>query len=42
MARRPVTPKVRAASRRNIRKAQVSRIRTRQPRQPRKLRRVGK
>lgn len=32
MARRPVTAKVIASSRRNIRKAQLSRFRTREPR----------
>ena len=32
MARRPVTLKVSAASRRNIKKAQLSRFRTREPR----------
>jgi len=34
MARRPVTAKVKAAARRNIRRAQLSRIRTREPRSP--------
>jgi len=32
MARRPVTSAVRAASRRNIKKAQLSRYRSREPR----------
>jgi len=32
MARRPTTPSVSAASRRNIKKAQISRIRVREPR----------
>ena len=32
MPRRPTTPRVTAASRRNIKKAQFSRVRTREPR----------
>ena len=32
MARRPITPRVREAARRNIKKAQVSRIRIRESR----------
>ena len=42
MARRPVTPKVRAASRSNIRKAQMSRVRTKEPRQVGRLRPLRK
>ena len=32
MPRRPTTPKVRAAAKKNILKAQISRVRTREPR----------
>jgi hypothetical protein len=42
MARRPTTVAVSAASRHNIRKAQVSRIRYKQPRKARVSRPVGR
>jgi len=38
MPRRPTTSRVRAAARINIKKAQVSRIRTREPRSPGRIR----